>query len=123
MVAAMTASTLDPMAHARPADSGIRIAVLVQGLAVTLALLAAMLAPPDEGPMMVIPLGGDGMGRTLDWASGDGAAFLGAGPLPGSILVYGRREQLMGGAWHHHSLLVKAPAIFCGRISTPSKNG
>lgn len=97
--------------------------MLVQGVVVTIALLAAILAPPEEGPMMVIPLDGEGMGQTLSWASGNGAALIGAGPLPGSILVYGRRDQLTQAAWHHNSLVIKAPAIFCGSLSsTPRKS-
>lgn len=97
--------------------------MLVQGAVVTLALLAAILAPPEEGTMMVIPLDGEGMGRTIAWASGDGAALIGAGPLPGSILVYGKREQVTQAAWHHNGLVIKAPAIFCGSLSsTPRKS-
>lgn len=96
--------------------------VLIQGLVVTLALLGAVLAPPKEGPMMVIPLGGEPMAGTMDWALGDGAAFMGAGPLPGSIMVYGKREPLTNNAWRHNSLVIKAPAIFCGTLSYPSRN-
>jgi len=118
----MHAPTLPPDMPARPADCGVSLAVLVQGVVVALALLAAMLAPPSEGPMMVIPLDGGGMGRAMDWTIRDGAAFLGTGPLPGSILVYGKREQLTAGAWHHNSLVIKAPAIFCGSLSSTPRN-
>lgn len=97
--------------------------MLVQGAVVTLALLAAMLAPPEEGPMMVIPLDGEGMGQTISWASGNGAALIGTGPLPSSILVYGKRKQVTEAAWHHNGLVIKAPAIFCGSLSsTPRKS-
>lgn len=103
---------------ARRAGSGISLALLAQGVVVTLALLAAILAPPVEGPMMVIPLDGGQAGRTMAWASGKEAAFLGTGPLPGSILVYGKREPVTQAAWHHNSLVIKAPAIFCGSLSS-----
>lgn len=95
--------------------------MLAQGVVVTLALLATILAPPEEGPMMVIPLDGGGMGQTLAWASGDGTAFMGAGPLPGSILVNGKREQVTQSAWRHNSLVIKAPAIFCSSVSSVSR--
>ena len=96
--------------------------MLAQGVVVTLALLAALLAPPEEGPMMVIPLNGDGMGRTMDWAVRDGATFAGAGPLPGSVLVYGKSARVTQAAWHHKSLVIKAPAIFCGNLSSTPRN-
>lgn len=95
--------------------------MLVQGVAVTLALLATILAPPEEGPMMVIPLDGGRIGQTIVWASGNGTALIGAGPLPGSILVNGKRDQVTQAAWHHNSLVIKAPAIFCGSVSSVSR--
>lgn len=67
---------------------------------------------------MVIPLDGEQTGRTMAWASGKGVAFLGNGPLPGSILVYGERDRVTQAAWHHNSLVIKAPAIFCGSLSS-----
>lgn len=96
--------------------------MLVQGVAVAVALLAAMLFPPEEGPMLVIPLSGAGTGETMAWTLGKETAFLGAGPLPGSVLVYGRRENVTNGAWHHHSLVIKAPAIFCGNLASNYRN-
>ena len=92
--------------------------MLAQGVVVMLALLVAILAPPEEGPMMVIPLDGGRMGHTISWASGNGTAFMGAGPLPGSILVDGKRERITQAAGHHNSLVIKAPAIFCGSLSS-----
>ena len=119
----MSVSLPPPQDPARPADSGISLALLVQGAVVTLALLAAILAPPEEGPMMVIPLDGGRMAQTMAWASGDGSALLGIGPLPGSVLVYGKRKQVTQAAWQHNSIVVKAPAIFCGSLSsTPRKS-
>jgi hypothetical protein len=49
--------------------------------------------------------------------------LIGTGPLPGSILVYGKRKQVTEAAWHHNGLVIKAPAIFCGSLSsTPRKS-
>lgn len=93
--------------------------MLIHGPVVTIGLLGAMLAPPEEGPMMVIPLGGDAMAGTMDCALADGAAFMGADPLPGSILVHGQREPITDGAWRHNCLVIRAPALVCGTLFYP----
>jgi len=72
--------------------------------------------------MMVVPLSGAGTGETMAWTLDKETAFLGAGPLPGSVLVYGRREAVTDGAWHHQSLVIRAPAIFCGNLSPNPRN-
>ncbi len=96
---------------------GLKIALYAQIAMVMAAIVAMTLAPPREGPMMVIPLGPAAVGQTMGWALPKGAAFLGQGPLPGSILVYARRDVLAASAWQHSSLLIKAPEIFCGKIA------
>ena len=55
-----------------------------------------LVAPPALGAMMLVPLT-PGAARTLLETSLDGGnRLLGQGPLPGSIILYGRRSPL---AW------------------------
>ncbi len=96
--------------------------LFVQVALVVVTLGAMALAPPREGPMLVIPLGNTAIGETMGWALPEGVAFLGQGPLPGSILVYAKRERLAAGAWKHTSLLIKAPETFCGEIFDPQRS-
>lgn len=108
--------TIDNLPAASP-DRGQKLALYAQVAMVVVALLALALAPPREGPMMVIPLGHGAIGQTMEWALPNSAAFLGQGPLPGSILVYAERDRLTDGAWQNGSLLIRAPEIFCGDIA------
>ena len=96
---------------------GLRLALYAQVAMVVVAIVALMLAPPREGPMLVIPLGNPAVAQTMGWALPEGAAFLGLGPLPGSILVYAKRDVLTPSAWQNSSLIIKAPEILCGKIS------
>ncbi len=96
---------------------GLKLALYAQVAMVVVAIAALMLAPPREGPMLVIPLGDAAVAQTMAWALPEGATFLGLGPLPGSILVYARRDMLTSSAWQNSSLLIKAPEILCGKIS------
>lgn len=103
-------------------DRRLTFALYLQVAMVCIAIVVMTLAPPREGPIMVIPLGHSAMGQTMDWALPEGVAFLGQGPLPGSILVYARHDRLADAAWQHASLLIKAPEIFCGEILDPPRS-
>lgn len=69
-------------------------AVAVQlGIAlVAFGLLAAM--PPASGRMIIVAFDGTDAGRLAAMASRSGARVVGAGPLPGMLIVEGERKAL-----------------------------
>ena len=113
----MQASISIDSPHQGQSASGLKLALYAQVAMVAVSIIALALAPPREGPMMVIPLGDAAVAQTMGWALPEGAAFLGLGPVPGSILVYAKRDLLTASAWQNSSLLIKAPEILCGKIS------
>ena len=85
----------------------------VQGaLAIALPALLAM-APPAEGRMLLVPLAGAAEGALFEAAVTAGAAPIGAGRIPGSLVVEGRRAQLSGELWTHGILILAATPSGC----------
>lgn len=77
-------------------------------------LLTLALRPPAEGAMLVVPLGPAGEGRLADVALDHGGKLLGAGPVGGSLVIYGRRAALQPAFRAAHAIVLAAPAMLCG---------
>jgi hypothetical protein len=76
--------------------------------------VAAVAAPPAQGPMMLVPLvPGAATGMLAD-ASGRDALLIGRGALPGSYVVAGNRARLLGPMLRRGVLLTAAPPTGCG---------
>jgi hypothetical protein len=90
-------------------------ALLVQLLAVVLAVGVAFLAPPERGRMMLVPLSADAAHGMIALAVEHGAALVGPGSLPGSMVVDGRRADLIGALFAHGVALLGASAAGCGQ--------
>lgn len=63
--------------------------------------------------MLLIPLHG-GSGAIIADAVGSGARLLGPGPLPGSIVVSGRRSEIMPAAMAAGALVTLGSTPTCG---------
>lgn len=82
---------------------------------VHLCLLAfgAMLpfTPPHEGPILILPVLQSELPTA--WAHANGARLLSAGPFPNSVVVYGRRADLIIPAALRGQLLASADFPGC----------
>ena len=89
-----------------------RMLVPAQIVAATFGLVALTMWPPASGSMLLVPLGSDG-GATVRGALAGGAALLGAGPFPGSLVVVGDRARIAPRvAWN--TVIMAAPPAGCG---------
>lgn len=89
------------------------IAWVQLGLALA-ALCAFAFAPPAQGRMLLVPLTAAAADSAAASARASGALLLGRGPLPGSLVVMGVRDDfgalpLAGGI-----LIMSAPVLLCG---------
>lgn len=76
--------------------------------------VALVLAPPADGPMLILPLWPTSTAATLGWAFIDvDARLVGIGPLAGSVVVSASRDRLFPAAIKHGALLVAARAVPC----------
>jgi len=104
-----------------PCDRGIsaglgngRRPLVAQAVLIVGALAAAILAPPREGMMLVVPIASARPGITARWAMTAGAALVAPGPVAGSLIIWGDRKRLAPAALRHASLLMAAPPAACG---------
>lgn len=89
-----------------------RMLVPAQIVAATFGLVALTMWPPASGSMLLVPLGSDG-GATVQGALAGGAALVGAGPFPGSLVVVGDRARIAPRvAWN--TVIMAAPPAGCG---------
>jgi len=90
-------------------------AFLIQLLAIVGAMALMVGTPPAAGRMMLVPLSAGAARGMVALAIDRGATLVGPGPLPGSLVVDGRRTDLLGGLVRHGVALVAAPAAGCGQ--------
>lgn len=99
------------------ASSSIRrrpVALAGQCVGVAVVLAALALAPPQAGAMLLVPLAADG-GAVVAAAVGAGARLIGAGPLPGSIVVQAERTAILPTMLRAGALVTAASPAACGR--------
>jgi hypothetical protein len=78
----------------------------------TFGLVVLTMWPPASGSMLVVPLVQDG-GAAMQGALAGGAALLGTGPFPGSLVVVGDRARIAPRvAWN--VVIMAAPPAGCG---------
>jgi hypothetical protein len=92
-----------------------RSAVAISAQIVIAALSFGLLAltPPAEGEMMLVPLTAHAAQALPAWALRNGTRLIATGPLPGSLLVYGRRSVLTPGLLRHATLVLATPPGGC----------
>ena len=89
-------------------------ATLLQISIAVAGLLLIAFAPSAQGRMMLIPLGADSAHGLAAAALSRGALLVARGPLPGSLIVDGKRAALAGPLLRRGILLAAAPAAGCG---------
>ena len=85
------------------------------GLQIAIAAIALgwlLLAPPAHGPMLLVPLTHAASARLPGLAIHGDTRLLAAGPLPGSLVVDGRRADLSS-LFRHATLVLAAPPSGC----------
>ena len=78
-----------------------------------LVLLCIALAPPAEGNILLVPVGHQAQGKIAALALAQGASLVQRGPLPSSVIVYGKRDNLFLPLAHAGILMVAGGAVGC----------
>lgn len=91
-----------------------KLFVLAQGVIAMVALVALTMWPPTVGRMLLIPVGAGDANAAAKVALAGGARLLGAGPLPGSLVVIGDRPSIARRIRSWDMLIVSAPPAGCG---------
>jgi hypothetical protein len=73
-----------------------------------------LLAPPAQGQIILVPLTPGAASALPATALHGDIRLIGAGPLPGSLLVEGRRADFTGYLLHHATLALATPPGGCG---------
>lgn len=89
-------------------------AILAQAAAAVAAMLALPMWPPASGKLLLVPITGGDANDMARIALDGGAALIGAGPLPGSLVVAGDRAELVAHIPNIAALVTAAPATACG---------
>lgn len=90
-------------------------ALVGQLIVVALVLAGAAMAPPDEGDMLLVPINPAVPVAAL--ALAHGAQLKGVGPLPGSLIMRGRRADLAAPLLAAGVVPLAAHAAVCGPIA------
>lgn len=94
-------------------------AILAQAAAAMAAMLALALWPPVSGKLLLVPIAGGDANAMARIARSGGAALIGAGPLPGSLVVVGDRAAVVAHLPLFTALVMAAPAAACGTAAAP----
>ncbi|MBR0551068.1 hypothetical protein [Stakelama marina] len=86
-----------------------------QTLLVLGVLALVSLMPPPRGPMLIISLRGQSADQMAGWAVHQRALPIDTGPIPGSLVVDGERNKLLGIAAEQGAIIITAAAAGCGR--------
>ncbi len=74
----------------------------------------AMFWPEPKGAMLLIPLASISQGDMINAITPTGAALIGEGSMPGSLVVIGQRDALMPLLARRGILILAARPILCG---------
>lgn len=83
-------------------------------LAVVAGATLTLTAPPSDGMMLLVPIRPEASRRIITIAVDQGASLVGRGPLPGSIVVAGRRSAMLSPMIRAGVLVFAAPPAGCG---------
>jgi hypothetical protein len=95
------------------ATSSKRALIGAQMLGALLVFACVALAPPAEGNMLLVPVAPQSEGRVVALALTRGASVIQRGPLPSSVIVYGRRDSLFGPLARAGILTLAGGAVGC----------
>jgi hypothetical protein len=77
-------------------------------------VVGAIVAPPADGAMLMVPLGRTALGPALAVAADHGALVVARGRIGSTAVIRGRRDRLAGPLLGRGVLLLAAPAGWCG---------
>ncbi|MEA3541507.1 MAG: hypothetical protein U9R77_05230 [Pseudomonadota bacterium] len=86
----------------------------IQCALVVVGLLALYVTPPASGQMLLLPVGPGGRAALASVAVAHGARLVAAGPVAGSLLVDGQRDELMQPLIGVGAIAISARAAGCG---------
>jgi len=89
--------------------------IVAQTLIVAIVMLAALLAPPAAGSILLVPLGPGRSAAMLQQAMDHGARLEGAGLVPGTFVVHAERARIAPAMWHAGVLMLAANPLLCGK--------
>jgi hypothetical protein len=89
--------------------------ILAQTLIVGLVIVVAIVAPPESGSMLLVPLGAGDPGTVLQRALDRGARLEGAGPFAGTFVVRAQRDRLAPEMLRAGVLMLAARPPLCGK--------
>jgi hypothetical protein len=95
----------------RPAGMGL---LALQGLILFLATAFFALMPPENGPILLVPL----HGHDVVGMMGDDARLLGKGRFPGSLVITGQHPSFVTALLHQGVLVLPAVPVLCGAATT-----
>lgn len=87
---------------------------MIQAMVAVAAILALPVLPPVSGKLLLVPIAGGDANDMARIAVAGRAALVGAGPLPGSLVVFGDRASIMKQTPTFAAIVVAAPAVACG---------
>lgn len=105
----------------RASDKAVCSSVMLQVGFVLLAFIVLALLPPATGRMLILPLSASAGRQAAALAVGGGARLMGAGPVAGSLIVWGDRDRLLTRVTHSGALLLAAPPGACGETLEPAR--
>ena len=74
--------------------------------------------PPPDGAMLIAPIVPARQAEMIDWIARADAGPIGTGPLPGSLVVIGKRDAVVRESWRHGAIVLAARPQSCtGRKS------
>ncbi|PSJ38967.1 hypothetical protein [Allosphingosinicella deserti] len=79
--------------------------------------------PPATGRLLLVPLSADSAGLLVRNAIGGGARIIDTGPLPGSIIVEGRRSDVAQALASRSVIIVAARASGCSPLAGSPARG
>jgi len=99
------------MAARRVKSSRSLIGAQIAGALLVFLLIA--LAPPAEGNILLVPVARQSEGQIVALALTRGASLVQRGPLPSSVIVYGKRESLFVPLAGAGVLMIAGGAVGC----------
>ena len=99
-----------------PALGTVQITLIIIVLAVTVVM------PPKRGAMLIVPVQARSTASTINWATERGAPIINAGPIRGSLLIFGSRDALEWPGIKDGYVLIGVPASWCGASSEGGRN-
>ena len=96
-----------------------RLGLWQAGLAV-LGLAVLVFLPPAQGRMLLVPLTPTAAHRLVGFALDRDALLVASGPVPGSLVVEGRRRDLLGSGLARRILVLASARNGCGAGAPPT---